>query len=204
MQALPIHKKLSSDVNPTVFLTRKMPPDISDCVSLLEDVNKKFSDLVVNGAPNSSNQRNTTGNVKDSYSHLRWDRVTLPEKTEISSKQKSSEIQEEVLKSPESGPYSYRPLNTSTNEFRVLCLRASSELTTPLECSILRYSLDLDIASFNGTLHDKAARRAWLAFSTYRPLSYTWENAEDKVPIEIQKLEVTRNLTVALRYMRQY
>lgn len=58
----------------------------------------------------------------------------------------------------------------------------------------------------NKSPYDKAARRALLAFITYTPLSYTWGKAEDKVPIQIdgQKLEVARNLTVALRHMRQY
>ncbi|KAF2254492.1 hypothetical protein BU26DRAFT_417709, partial [Trematosphaeria pertusa] len=79
--------------------------------------------------------------------------------------------------------YRYKPLTPTTQEIRLLTL-LPGEWASPIECNVKHVDLD------DGP--------------EYEALSYTWGDLNDKVDIRVEgaTFSVTRNLEVALRYLR--
>lgn len=96
-------------------------------------------------------------------------------------------------------PYSYRLLDTSRNEIRILVLYSSQNEQDPVKGEIIHLSLD-----DNNPLPSKIGRFPSHLVKMFRALSYTWGNAEEKGSIEIggHQFPVTENLEAALRFIR--
>jgi hypothetical protein len=80
--------------------------------------------------------------------------------------------------------HQYHPLDASKNEIHVVRLTASRNFTAKASCRLIHLSLDGNI--------------------TYEALSYTWGSPTSRCTIFLdgQKFLATRNLEIALRYLR--
>jgi len=108
---------------------------------------------------------------------------------------KPAEKPAEVTKS---GPYVYRPLDTSKNEIRILLLYSSKEDEDPVKCELLTFGLDDDTRA-------RAARTRFGAMvKMFKALSYTWGDLQktDQITLEGHQFPVTKNLSSALRRLR--
>lgn len=100
-----------------------------------------------------------------------------------------------------SGPYTYKPLDASKSEIRLLCLSHSTAETDTVEAGLLHVGLD---AKPSPSDRDPVMRATYTALTSFHALSYTWgePKADAVIRIEGHDFHVTKNLESALRMMR--
>jgi hypothetical protein len=80
--------------------------------------------------------------------------------------------------------YAYRPLDPGRREFRLVKLKPSTQLSSPVCCELVETQLD--------------------NHPPYEAISYVWGDPKVKAPVHVEDavLHVTVNLECALRYFR--
>ena len=104
---------------------------------------------------------------------------------------------ETLVSLTKSDPYSYRPLDVSRSETRILVLYSSPEEQDPIICELLHASLDHNFPQ-------SSVYQTSTIVETFNTLSYTWGSLEKNgfVTIEGHQFPVTENLEAALRHLR--
>ena len=105
----------------------------------------------------------------------------------------------------ESGPFEYRPLDTSRSEFRVLALANSAKDDDPINCDLVHLSLDFDPLKPPGGKTSAEWMKLRRLHTQFGALSYTWGglNLDGSIIIAGRPFKITRNLETALRQMRK-